>query len=56
VWVLTWKYLDNSDSGIMEICYEDEQTAKHIVDVVKVSEPTKHFGVVKLGIVRGSLK
>ena len=56
VWVLTWKYLDNSDAGIMELCYEDEQTAKHILDVVKASEPAKHFAVAKLGIVRGALQ
>lgn len=56
VWVLTWKYYDNSDAGIMQLCYEDEATAQHILDVVKASEPAKHFAVVKLGVVGGALK
>jgi hypothetical protein len=55
VWVLTYKYSDGSGSGVMELGYEDEITARHILDVIKLSEPGKNFEVVKVGIVRGSL-
>lgn len=56
VWVLTWRYLDNSDAGIMQLCYEDEGTANHILNVIQSSEPAKHFAVVKLGVVKGALE
>lgn len=51
-----WKYYDNSDAGVLSLCYEDEQTAKHILDTIKESEPNKHFSVAKLGIVKGELR
>lgn len=55
VWVLTWKYSDNSGAGLLNLCYEDESTARHILNVIKLSEPGKEFAVSKVGIVRGAL-
>jgi hypothetical protein len=56
IWILTWCYFDNSAAGVMELCYEDEATAYHILDTIKASEPAKHFEVKKLGIVKGNLR
>ena len=57
VWVITWRYHDGSDSGVVNgMAYEDWQAAQHIKDTLVVEGAPKWYQVVELGVVRGELR
>ena len=56
VWVITWRYYDGSDSGIVNnMSYEDWNAAQHIRDTLVVEGAPKAYKVVELSVVRGEL-
>jgi len=50
VWVLAWKYSDNSGSGVNPICYEDYTTAYHICELLNAEHSGRHFYAVELEV------
>lgn len=55
VWVLTWRYSDNSDSGILTKAYKSQDTANHILEIIRDAEPARSYGVIEIDIVEGDL-
>ena len=55
VWAITRKELDNSGFEVMDMCYEDYNTAYHVFERLTNSNSSKDYQLVELGIVRGAL-
>jgi len=56
VWVITWKYNDNSSSGVLPECYENYNPAYWLCEQLNAQGYDKSFYVVELKIVKGDLQ
>jgi hypothetical protein len=56
VWVITRKELDNSGYEVMDLCYEKYDTAYHVWERLKVSDTSREYKLIELGVIQGELK
>jgi hypothetical protein len=57
VWVIMWRFHDESASGIVgNYAYKDWQAAQHIKQTLVDEGAPKTYEVVELGLIQGELK
>lgn len=52
IWIITWRYLDGSSSGVIETAYEDEAIARHFFEMLEREVLDKEFGLRELNVLR----
>ena len=56
IWIITWRYHDGSDSGVIETAYEDEAIARHFFEMLVREITAKQFFLKELNVLRTDKK
>lgn len=56
LWVISWRYMDGSSSGVMETAYESEEMARHVYDMLEKEATMKQFSIQELNVMEASQK
>ena len=52
VWIISWRYLDGSGSGVLPTAYQDEATADHVFGTLVQQCDTKMYELEELNVLR----
>ena len=51
VWIITWKYYDNSGHGVLPTAYQDEAIAQHVFDALS-DQDARLYEIKELNVLR----
>lgn len=56
VWAITRQYLDGTGYEVMDLCYSNNTTAYHVWERLKMSDTSRNYKIIELGVVNGELE